>query len=73
MLKITERFGKHYSCLLHGECILVGCLFWKLHIEQAVCGKCDVTNIIDGADCCRICNEKVVEEMCDKKYPRVTW
>jgi hypothetical protein len=34
MLRIIKRFGKHYSCHLQGEYVMVGC-FWKPYIGQA--------------------------------------
>jgi hypothetical protein len=43
------RFGKHYSCHLQGECVLVGS-FSKPHTEQAVGGEWDVMNMIGGAE-----------------------
>jgi hypothetical protein len=38
MLKIIQRFGKHCSCYLQGEYVIVG-RFWKPYIGQAVGGE----------------------------------
>jgi hypothetical protein len=42
MLKVTHRFGKHCSCHLQVECVLVG-RFLNPYIGQAVGGEWDVT------------------------------
>jgi hypothetical protein len=42
MLKAIQRFDKHCSCLLQGECLLVARL-WKPYTEQVVGGEWDVT------------------------------
>jgi hypothetical protein len=49
MLQVIQRFGKHRSCHLQGEYILVG-RFWRPYIGQAVGGQWDVTNMIVGAE-----------------------
>jgi hypothetical protein len=38
MLIVIQRFGKHYSCHLQGECVQVG-LFFKPYIGQAMGGE----------------------------------
>jgi hypothetical protein len=48
MLKIIERFDKHCSCHLHGECD-VG-QFWKLYIGHAACGELDLMLLICGEE-----------------------
>jgi hypothetical protein len=45
-LIIIQRFGKHYSCHLQGECLEFG-HFWKPYIGQAG-GKLDMTALIGG-------------------------
>jgi hypothetical protein len=35
MLKAVQRFGKHYTSHLQGECVL-SVRFWKPYIEQAI-------------------------------------
>jgi hypothetical protein len=49
MLKVIQCFGKHFSCHLQGECVLVG-HFWKPYKGQAVGGKWDVMNLSGGAE-----------------------
>jgi hypothetical protein len=49
MLKIIQRFGKHCSCHLQDECVVVG-RFWKSCIWQAVGGELDLTMLIGGAE-----------------------
>jgi hypothetical protein len=64
MLKVVQRFGKHCSYHLQGDCFLVGC-FWKNYIEQVVGGKWDVTKQTDksgGAGCYPISDKRAVEE-----------
>jgi hypothetical protein len=48
MLKVIQHFGKHCTCHLQGKCVLVRCS-WKSYIQQAVCGKWDMTDLIDRA------------------------
>jgi hypothetical protein len=57
MLNVIQRFGKHPSCHLQGECLLVGC-FWKPYIEQVISGEWRS----GGAACYSISDEHVVEE-----------
>jgi hypothetical protein len=38
-VEIIQRFGKHSSCHLQVEYVLVGC-FYKPYLEQAVGGVC---------------------------------
>jgi hypothetical protein len=47
MLKVI-RFGKHSSCHIQDEYVLVGC-FWKPFIRQAVDDEWDMTDLIGGA------------------------
>jgi hypothetical protein len=45
----VQRFGKHRSCHLHIEYVLVG-RFWKPHTGQAVGGDLDLMVLIGGAE-----------------------
>jgi hypothetical protein len=56
MLKITQRFGKHFRCHLRGEYVMVG-RFWKPYIGQAVGGELDLMVLIGEAedDNCNVC------------------
>jgi hypothetical protein len=47
MLKIFERIGKHCSCHLQDEYVMVGRL-WMPYIGQAVGGELDLMVLIDG-------------------------
>jgi hypothetical protein len=47
MLKVMQRFGKHCSCHLQGECWL-GFLGGGPYREQAVGGEWDMTDLTDG-------------------------
>jgi hypothetical protein len=49
MLRIIQRFGKHYSCHLQGDCVEVGRI-WKPYIGQAVGGELDLMVLIGGAE-----------------------
>jgi hypothetical protein len=49
MLKVIQRFDKHFSCHLQGGSVLVGC-FWEPYIEQVVGGEWDVTKQIGGVE-----------------------
>jgi hypothetical protein len=49
MLRIIQRFGKHCSCHLQGECVVAG-RFWKSYIGQAVGGALDFVMLIGGAE-----------------------
>jgi hypothetical protein len=49
MLSIIQRFGKHCSCHLQGECVVVE-RSWKPYIGQAVGGGLDSVVLIDGAE-----------------------
>jgi hypothetical protein len=42
MMKVIQRFGKHCSFHLQGECVFV---FWKPYIEQVLGGERDVTDL----------------------------
>jgi hypothetical protein len=48
MLIVIQRFGKHCSCHLQGECLEVGC-FLNSYIGQAVGGEYDLMVLIGGA------------------------
>jgi hypothetical protein len=48
MLRII-RFGKHCSCHLQGECVVVA-HFWKPYIGQAVGGEMYFMVLIGAAD-----------------------
>jgi hypothetical protein len=45
MLKVIQCFGKHYSCHLQGEYLLIR-RFWKPNIGQALGGEWDVADMI---------------------------
>lgn len=45
MFKVIQRFGKQYSCHLHGKYVLV-LRFLNPYIEHAVPDEHDVTNVI---------------------------
>jgi hypothetical protein len=49
MLKIIQRFGKHYSCHLLGKYVIVGC-FWRPYIRKAVGGELGFMVLIGGAE-----------------------
>jgi hypothetical protein len=49
MLRIIERFGKHCSCYLQGECVEL-LVFWKPYIETAVVGDLDFMVLIGGVE-----------------------
>jgi hypothetical protein len=49
MLKIIERFGKHCSCHLQGEYVMVG-RPWKHYTGQAVNGELDLMVLIGGVE-----------------------
>jgi hypothetical protein len=49
MFRIFQCFGKHCSCHLQGECVLVG-HFWKPYIGQAIHGELDLIVLIGGAE-----------------------
>jgi hypothetical protein len=49
MFKVIQRFGKHCSCYLQGECVVVG-RFWKPYMEQAVSGELYLMVLIGGAE-----------------------
>jgi hypothetical protein len=49
MLSIIQHFGKHCSCHLQRECVVVG-RFWKRYIGQTVGGDLDLMVLIGGAE-----------------------
>lgn len=49
MPSIIQRFGKHRSCRLQGEFVMVG-QFWKPYTGQAVDGELVVMVLIYGAE-----------------------
>jgi hypothetical protein len=49
MLKIIHRFGKHCSCHLQGEYVLIG-RFWNPYIRQTIGCEWYVTDLIGGAE-----------------------
>jgi hypothetical protein len=49
MLKIIQRFGRHCSCHLQGEYVMVG-RFLKPYIAQTVGGELDLMVLIGGAE-----------------------
>jgi hypothetical protein len=49
MLKIINRFGKHCSCYLQGEYVMVG-RFWKPHIGQEVGRELNLIVLIGGSE-----------------------
>jgi hypothetical protein len=49
MLKIIQLIGKHCSCHLQGESVIVG-RFWQSCIKQAVRGELDLMVLICGAE-----------------------
>jgi hypothetical protein len=49
MLRIIHRFGKHCSCHLQGECVVVG-RFWKPYIGQEVGGELHLMVLTGGAE-----------------------
>jgi hypothetical protein len=49
MSKIIQRVGKHCSCHLQGESVMVGRFRWS-YIGQAVGGELDLMALIGGAE-----------------------
>jgi hypothetical protein len=49
MLRINQRFGKHCSCRLQGEYLIIG-RFWKPYIGQAIGGELGLMVLIGGAE-----------------------
>jgi hypothetical protein len=49
MLRIIQRFAKHYSCHLQGEYVMVG-HFRKPYIGQAVGGELDLLVLTGRAE-----------------------
>jgi hypothetical protein len=49
MWRIVQRFSKHCSCYLQGECVVVG-RFWKPFIGQALGGGLDLMVPTRGAE-----------------------
>jgi hypothetical protein len=50
MFKVIQSFGKHSSCHLQGEYILVEC-FLEAYVEQAVGGEWEVCDKTGVAEC----------------------
>jgi hypothetical protein len=46
---IIQAFGKHLSCHLQGDCVMVGS-FWKPYIGQAVSGELHLMVLIGVAE-----------------------
>jgi hypothetical protein len=49
VLRIIQCCGKHCSCHLQGECVVVGC-FWKPYIGHVVGDRLDLMVLIRGAE-----------------------
>jgi hypothetical protein len=49
MLKIIQRFGKHCSCHLQGEYVMVG-HFWQPYIGQTVGGELNLMVLFRGTE-----------------------
>jgi hypothetical protein len=51
MWKVIQHFGKHCSCHVQGEYVLVG-HFWKPYVGQAVGGKLNAMVPTGGVEEC---------------------